>query len=394
MKRTLTLICALLLMALMTAAYADNSPAPTTTPESGARVTLQLKDTPLANALEILFSDRHENYVLSPMPNAPTVTMVLQDVSFQDALQAVLRAAGATCRKENGTYYMSLLSSDANQAMEAELTKQLADLNARLAQLRTTLAENQPEVVATKAAIADVERRLAEVQSRMSLDRSTPSATDGELFVEVIQLRYLRPAEIASMIQTVSGVKTVTSVGTSKLIVRGTKSAIEQAKTLIAQLDDQSAFPQPVRINLNLSVSVTQTDQKPGSLSLSSDGVGTMGTPIKVSLDIEPVIANGKYANDGRRLIGLLSAEVTASAGPEGGIGLKGIGSFGCQIGREIIQKPFDILVLATPGKPIPVASGSYAIEGKTVKFEVRATVAMDDVPTSTVKKPSATPHK
>ncbi|MCX6377626.1 MAG: hypothetical protein NTU88_16605 [Armatimonadetes bacterium] len=393
MKRTLTLICAILLMVSMAAAFGDNSTAPQKTPGSDVRVTLSLKDVTLNDALQQLFERRRANYVVEPMPHAPTVTITLNEVLFEDALAAVSKAAGATYRiDEDGTYYISPLRSAADEAMEAELLKQLTDLNTKLESLRKTFAENNPEMYSTKVAIANIERKLCQLWVRTSSVEAAqlaPKPADKPIS-EVIQLRYLRPADIAPMLQTVSGVRTITSVGTNKLLVTGTRSAIEEVKTLVAKLDDESAFPKPVRVKVEVRVHVTQSGQKPSSCSLSSDGVGAMGSSIPVQLTVMPP------PNDSRWLAGQLYAGSTPSAASDRTIGLQGNGSFTCRmgIGGENIIKPFTVAAVAAPGKPVVIASGSYAIEDKTASFEVLAIVTIDQGPVPAVKKPSAKPHK
>ena len=383
MKRTLTFICATLLMVSMAAAFGDSSSAPPKAPGSDVRVTLSLKDVTLNDALQQLFALRRANHVIEPMPRELTVTVVLQDVPFEDALAAVLKAAGATYRIEDGTYYISPLRSAADEAMEAELLKQLTDLNTKLESLRKTLTESHPDISSTKRTIADIERKLCQLWVRTSSVQAAQLALEPaeKPISEVIQLRYLRPADIAPMVQTVSGVRTITTVGTNKLLVTGTKSGIEEVKTLIATLDDESAFPKPVRVKVEVRVDVTQSGQKPTSCSLSSDGVGAMGSSIPIMLDVKPL------PNDPRYLVGQFSAQIIPSAAPDGTISLRGDGSFKCEIGRETVSKPFSVLSIAVAGKPVVIASGSYAIEDRTASFEVLATVTVDAVPSPPAPK-------
>jgi hypothetical protein len=79
--------------------------AQTTAPNAEAekRVTLHFKDVPTANAIDILFEGM--NHVNEPGISG-AVNLHLNDVPFTDALQALLKAAGLTARKENNTYYI------------------------------------------------------------------------------------------------------------------------------------------------------------------------------------------------------------------------------------------------------------------------------------------------
>lgn len=71
--------------------------------ETEKRVTLQFKDVPIGNALAILFEGI--NHVVEPGVQG-TVTLSLNDMAFTEALQALLKAAGLTARKESNVYYI------------------------------------------------------------------------------------------------------------------------------------------------------------------------------------------------------------------------------------------------------------------------------------------------
>jgi type II secretory pathway component HofQ len=100
-RRTLlTLIVIAAIMVCATLASAQTSGTPS---ELDKRVTLQFKDVPIGNAIAILFEGI--NHVVEPGVQG-SVTLSLNDVPFNDALQAMLKAAGMTARKENNVYYI------------------------------------------------------------------------------------------------------------------------------------------------------------------------------------------------------------------------------------------------------------------------------------------------
>jgi hypothetical protein len=390
MKRTLVFIWIILLIASMAAAFAADSPAPASVnaPDADQRVTLELKDVPFANVIEALFAPRHINHVVEPMPNPPTVTMVLKEVSFEDALQAVLKAAGATCRVEAGVYYISPLRSTADEAMEADLLKQLVDLNARLASLRATLTESHPDVRSTKAAIADVEGKLCQLWNRTSPSQSAQPTSSEKPVSEAIQLRYLRPAEIGPQIQSVAGVRTVTAVGTNKLLVTGTKSAIADVQNLVAQLDDESAIPKPVRVKVELRAPSLSADGKLLPCSVTSECVSIMGSQLCGDLDLTP------YGGDKRGPLVKLSSKLTPCMSADGKINLKWSGSVRCMVSDQVMTQDYDITTLTESGKPVVVHTGSFDVGGKTADFELQATVTIGSgIAPTAPKKPSSKSH-
>ena len=99
-KTLLTLIVIAAVMVCATLASAQTSGTPS---EVEKRVTLQFKDVPIGNAIAILFEGI--NHVVQPGVQG-SVTLVLNDVPFNDALQALLKAAGLTANKQNNVYYI------------------------------------------------------------------------------------------------------------------------------------------------------------------------------------------------------------------------------------------------------------------------------------------------
>ena len=68
-------------------------------------ITLKLRDTPIDDALRMLFQDTPYSYTLAPGITG-TVTVTLNDVTFSQALRAILDIHNLTYRKEEGNVYV------------------------------------------------------------------------------------------------------------------------------------------------------------------------------------------------------------------------------------------------------------------------------------------------
>ena len=104
-RRDMVMASAILAMVLIfgSLGFAQTGGTAPAASETEKRVTLQFKDVPIGNAIEILFEGI--NHVLEPGVQG-TVTLSLRDMAFTDALQALLKAAGLTARKESNVYYI------------------------------------------------------------------------------------------------------------------------------------------------------------------------------------------------------------------------------------------------------------------------------------------------
>ena len=87
--------------------------------ETEKRVTVHFKDVPIQNAIEVLFQGSGYSYGLEPGIQG-AITLSLNDVSFTDAMSALLKTAGLTVRKENGVYMISI-----QKELTAEMAPQL-----------------------------------------------------------------------------------------------------------------------------------------------------------------------------------------------------------------------------------------------------------------------------
>ena len=166
-------------------------------------VNLEVRDTPLADALETLLGDAGINYTIDPSVNDLKVTAVLRNVNLKTALKQVLKAAGAVQTFQNDTYSVKRRPS----------------------------------------------RDVVEVQSGPVPPYARPGTTKTEIVALIVALKYLDPGEIAPMLVK-PGRLEVQSVSGGKPVLRGSEEALQEAKTLIRALDDESALARPVRIKL------------------------------------------------------------------------------------------------------------------------------------------------
>ena len=74
------------------------------------RVTLDLRDVPIRDALDALFRGRQAGYVLdnSVAQNPVTVNALIRDQPFDVALNTILRSAGLRATRQQGTYLITV----------------------------------------------------------------------------------------------------------------------------------------------------------------------------------------------------------------------------------------------------------------------------------------------
>jgi type II secretory pathway component GspD/PulD (secretin) len=69
------------------------------------RITVELRDATLSSALSMVFKSTPYSYTLAPGLGNLTVTLTLNDVTFSQALRAILDMHNLTYRKEPGDMY-------------------------------------------------------------------------------------------------------------------------------------------------------------------------------------------------------------------------------------------------------------------------------------------------
>ena len=75
-------------------------------------ITLDLKDVQLEDALRLVFKDTPYSFTLEPGLGGRTVTLTLNDVTFSQALRAILGLHGLTYRKAPGDIYEIMLEPE------------------------------------------------------------------------------------------------------------------------------------------------------------------------------------------------------------------------------------------------------------------------------------------
>src|SRR5687768_2638928 len=101
-------LCILLLAMCLTAA-----PVMAQAPDVEKKVTLNLKDVPLRNAIELLFAGSGLQFSIDPnVPNIP-ISLQIRDVSLQAALRLVIRQAataapGLTVNREGDIFVVRI----------------------------------------------------------------------------------------------------------------------------------------------------------------------------------------------------------------------------------------------------------------------------------------------
>ncbi len=374
MRRTIAILFAMLLVIPMAQAFGDGALA--SAPEDAERrVTLDLKDTSILDALAVLL--KGINYTIGPMQNPPIVTAVVKDVPFASALQVLLRAAGLTARKENGVYFISQVGANADAIVCEELEKQYHELSVRLTDLRKSSPEDSPFVIPVKQEMEKIEQRLLQIRSNKPISEEAfaqreivrappqqPGIKQAEV-MEVIRLRYLTTPDIAPMLQSIPNLKSVVAFSLDhSMIVKGTAEAIAEAKRIVGQLDVASAIPQIVRIRLEVTL-VDAGTEKP--YSLATDSVGAMGSLMDIT-----------YQVDGDRLpTGQLAGGIIPTMGSDGKIEIKGEAKFTFHTNDKEFSKSVPVLARVTPGIPVVISSGSSSMGGDAT-YELLATVTLE----------------
>ena len=102
-NRTRVLLITIAVVVTMTGVLAFNASGWAQMEER--RITLDLRDAPLDDALRLLFRDTPYSYTLAPGVSG-TVTLTLNDVTFSQALRAILEIHDLTYRREAGNLYI------------------------------------------------------------------------------------------------------------------------------------------------------------------------------------------------------------------------------------------------------------------------------------------------
>ena len=106
-SKNITAVLAMLLLAVICASLA----AAQARTDSSKKINLEFRNTPIRSAIDALFRSAGLNYALDPSVTG-TITVSLNNVAFEDALNVVLRQANLTRRKEGEVYYIKPKAED------------------------------------------------------------------------------------------------------------------------------------------------------------------------------------------------------------------------------------------------------------------------------------------
>ncbi len=280
-------------------------------------VSLEVKDMPLADAIETLLKGSGINYAIDPSINDLKVTAVLKNVPRLSALTHTVGAAGA------------------------ELHRQ------------------EPNVVSIRRGSADPPGMAGPL---VGVPPGSVPALPDTSKTAVVQLKYLNPGEIAPLLVK-PGWLEVQSVSGGKLVLRGSEEALQEAKTLIEALDDESALPRPVRIQISAEATITPKGKKPIEVTSTQTIVAAEGqNPEMTIIGNSRVESLAMDFNAGHTLI----LSVTPWVGRDGRISLSGslmyryLFESKLHIGLHALYDTPDTTTFAVslePGKPQVIAS-------------------------------------
>lgn len=320
-------------------------------------IDVQFSDTPLPAALDAMFKGSGKSYVLDPGLQQLQVTALLKNVSLNEALGQVLKAAGAAYYVDGQGVYQ--ISAKANQQQNAPMPVPVG-----------------------------------------SDQQAAGSAVASTSPTQVIDVKYLNAGDIADVIRmNTPGVNVAATTG-NKLILSGTQKGIDTAVQTVGALDSQDALRKPVRLKVTAKITVG-TAKGPKAYEASTESVGAEGMPSLLNLQTvvpyytsySTVTAKGqviKQSTPNFTTTSLVNATITPSVGPDTRISLVGRGHFSCPLsnapGSEL-SKDFDVAASVLPGKPFTVAAGSVHLQIGNVDFVVTITATPEQgyVPSSSL---------
>lgn len=340
------------------------------------KVSIELKDQPLVDAVKMLFKDMDVSVKVDAEVAPLKVTAVLKNVSVMDALNEIVRAAGAQAFSQAGVWHISPVHPSSSMAVE--LQRKIADLVAELAKERASKSEDHPSVKALQNAIEALQKRLGQEWdhvSQMGLPGTpnwyfaNPSAAGKGGKTQIFVIKYINPAELVPLVYAI-GARQATVVSGGKLVVNGTEEVIKQAADMVSQLDTEEALPRPVTVRIQATYLVTDEAGKTESLASFTSGTVAEGQPIKLSTVAAP--KNDEFL-PGLLLDVQLLPEVVS-------------GDQVTLVGKVVLPAPEkpDIKLADTPvavtvksGSSAVISEGSFDLSGGKLEFEIKAEVTV-----------------
>ncbi len=287
------------------------------------RLNLDLKDVPFPEVIRQVFDGSAESYSVDPALNDMKVSATLKNVTKSEAIRVITRTAGID-------YFV-----DASN---------------------TYVFKPNPQAAAAPP-----------VTVPTAVTPGSPTTS------QIITLKYLRAGDAASMLSASppDGLVGVIATSANTLLVKGSEAATKQAQSLIAAFDVEDVLPHSIRLALSLKIS------GPGlksPLSLSTESVGTEGSPMPLNLN-----STGTH-------VCMLDAKLTPNVMPDGSVSLTGSGAIDCNLSEaqasvrrtQRLSKAFEVAAPATAGTPVVVASGSVDDASGKLEFRVSVTATVE----------------
>lgn len=303
------LICAAILIGSCVACSTDTA--------ADKRVSIDAKNLPLGEVIDMLFKGTGLSYTLDPQVGHLMVTMVLKDVPFDVALTQVVKAAGAVYRVEGNVYTIS--------------TKPMGGYPAGPGAPMNVSAEHMTSV----------------------------------------RLKYLTPGELMPIVSRNPQV-IVTVTGPNTLMLAGKQDDVMRVVEMISSLDTESALLRVINIKL---VATETGGSEPLVNELNIGAVEGQQAHAQVSSKIRAAV-NGRTAQHPDAVIPVwFAAQVTPIVKDDGQICLTVWVDY--SRGPDAKQSTTTTRCLE-PGKPVVVAGFTRTGEGSgETKFELTATATL-----------------
>ena len=384
------------LLVCLAALIASQGSCATTETQWKKTVDIQVRNLPLADALEVLFKNTGVSYTVDRSIDQLKVTAILKNVALQTAFQELLKAAGAVSKEADGVLYVASAESLADSAAIWHLEAQLAELRARLAAEMQAKTEGHADVRAIKASIAEIEQRLEKerklLEERLAARRTpTPAPSPGaKELTKVVEVKYLDARDLPELLQA-EGLYRVTASEGNKVVIAGREEAVQRALDIIAALDDESARPRPVRVKFTVKFTATDAEGKPKTFEGAVEGVAIEGGHTSLQF-VSPLPSDTHIDDDDLDSLHLSANIEVSKVSSDGRVTVTAKGD--CIAFWGLVRAPFDFSTSVALGQPQIVKSGTVVSEGRKIALElaVTATLVEKQVQAPTKGQPATAP--
>ena len=315
---------------------------------SGNKLTLNFQDISVRSVLQILADFTNVNIVASDAVNG-NVTLRLQDVPWDQALDLVLKAKGLGKRQEGNIIRVAPLDELNKQEQEElearQVVEELEPLRSEIIQINYTKAEELKKIILGAS------------------EKSDKSITDINPITGEKTAHRTTSVDVGQSLLSPRG-NVTTDPRTNQLIVLETSRNLERIRELIRQLD------KPVRQVLVESRVVIATNDFTRELGarLSLNRAASVN---------RQSLGNTDYANEppadqngvsGKALVDLASAAATASGGYFGVTFLK-VGEYLLDLELSAAQIDGRTEIISTPKVVTTDGAEAYILQGQQIPF-------------------------